>query len=280
MIRKRASLAASGVRMIKSANSGGTYRITIALPYAYSGQDTDWPYDDPPARWPVVYLLDADFYMGMVTELIRSAAWCGGSTDAIVVGISYPEHRDPQRSWRNTVARRATDLTPVRDETYERDNSEVAKRPFRTGNAAAFHAFIRDELIALIEAEYRADASRRILVGHSLGGLFGAFALLHEPKLFDAYVIGSPSLPFGDGVVFRQEEAFARKSRTLRARVYLYAGELDDDELLAAAVRFAEILERRSYKGLTLSKQIFANLNHCEVLAPGFQGGLSWALRK
>jgi len=41
-----------------------------------------------------------------------------------------------------------------------------------------------------------------------------------------------------------------------------------------------EVLKSRNYEGLTLTKQLFANLNHCEVVAPAFHAGLLWALRK
>jgi hypothetical protein len=43
-------------------------------------------------------------------------------------------------------------------------------------------------------------------------------------------------------------------------------------------IRFGAILEGRGYKGLTLVKQIFADLHHNEVIAPGFVSGLKIAL--
>jgi hypothetical protein len=45
-------------------------------------------------------------------------------------------------------------------------------------------------------------------------------------------------------------------------------------------VRFGAILKSRKYKGLSLVTQIFANENHCEVIAPGFQAGLKMALKQ
>jgi hypothetical protein len=83
--------------------------------------------------------------------------------------------------------------------------------------------------------------------------------------------------------MFKHEEAFSKKHRRLGARVYLSIGELEEsanDPMLTDMFRFVAILEKRNYKRLTMVKQIFANLNHCEVLAPGFQAGLMWALRK
>jgi hypothetical protein len=50
--------------------------------------------------------------------------------------------------------------------------------------------------------------------------------------------------------------------------------------MLTDMFRFAAMLEKRQYQGLTLVKRIFADENHCEVIAPGFQAGLKWALEK
>lgn len=268
----------------QSTHTGRTYRVTVCLPYAYARPDvTDWPFANPPRTWPVVYLLDANWFCGMVTDIIRTMAWDDRTTDAIVVGIGYPEDLDPQESWREAVARRAADFTPVSDEAYEKGNSNLTKRSSSTGDADRFHKFIKDELISLIEKEYQAEPSKRVLVGHSLGGTFGAFALFQEPELFQTYIIGSPFLGYGDKFLWKQEEEFFQKQKRLKARVYLSVGELEekvDDPTLSDALRFAAVIESRKYEGLTMVKQLFTNLNHCEVLAPGFQAGLLWALRK
>jgi predicted alpha/beta superfamily hydrolase len=270
MTTKPATILASEVRMMKSKHTGRKYRITISLPYAYTKPlIKGWPFDDAPDKWPVVYLIDANWHFGMVTDLIRSMAWWRSTTDAIVVGIGYPEDEDPQEAWREAFARRNTDLSPVRSEA--------------TGDAANFHKFIKDELIPVVEQEYRADPSRRILVGHSSGGDFAAFALFQEPDLFDTFIIGSPSLCDYDRFIFKDEEAYAKEHKKLPARVYLYVGDLEeraDITTLTDILRFATLLVSRNYEGLSLVKQVFMDLNHSEVVAPGFQAGLKMALKK
>ena len=58
---KPVSILGSQVRMLKSAHTGRKYRIMVGLPYAYSGSlGVGWPFDNQPAKWPVVYLLDAN----------------------------------------------------------------------------------------------------------------------------------------------------------------------------------------------------------------------------
>jgi hypothetical protein len=264
---------------IHSKHTGRTYRIGISVPYAYSSPET-WPFGDTPDRWPVVYLLDANFWFGIVTGIVHSMAWCGETTDAIVVSIGYPELVTPQAMWMEAMARRNQDFTPIRDEEREKRIGEMTKRPVQTGDASRFHQFIRDELIPTVERDYLADSSRRILAGHSLGGGFATFALFEAPELFDGYLIGSAGPGEFD---LKREEAYAQDHRKLASKIYFWAGGLEDgpdDTTVTDTLRFAELLASRNFDGLSVVKQIFANLNHCECVAPGFQSGLKFALKK
>jgi uncharacterized protein len=283
MISGPATILASEMRMMESTHTGRKYRITISLPLGYSKSPVEgWPFNDIPVKWPVVYVLDANWYFGMVTDIIRPMAWCESTTDAIVVGIGYAEDADPIEAFRESFTRRNIDLTPVRDEDEEKSMEEQHKRPTPTGDAGNFHKFIKDELIPVVEKEYRADPSRRILVGHSYGGLFAAFALFEAPDLFDTLIVGSPT-PYGNRFTFQREEAFAKEHKKLPAKVYLYVGEFEEDindTTVTDTLRLAAILQGRKYEGFSLVKQVFLDQNHCEVAAPGFQAGLKFALKK
>jgi uncharacterized protein len=283
MPTQSAVITNSFVRIMQSTHTGREYEIRISLPYAH-GQPADrWPFNESPATWPTVYLLDANWYFGMVTDIVRSMPWCGSTTDAILVGIAYPEDPDPREALWESISRRCTDFTPVPDEQYNQEVSDTTKRPTVTGEASDFHNFIKHELIPLIEKEYQGEPSRRILAGHSLGGLFATYALVAEPELFDVYVINSPFYAYGDGFLFKQEETYAKDHKALKAKAYLSMGEHEEqvhDPMLSNMLRFAAVLESRSYEGLSLTKQIFIGLNHCEVIAPGFQAGLKMALKK
>jgi predicted alpha/beta superfamily hydrolase len=274
----------SEMHMTDSQHTGRTYRITVSLPLGYSSPPgADWPFHNTPAKWPVVYVLDGNWYFGMVTDIIRPMAWCGSTTDAIVVGIGYPEDNDPMEAFRTSFTRRDHDLTPIRYEAVEKSMEQDHKRPVPNGDAGNFHKFIKDELVPFIEKEYRADPVRRILVGHSYGGLFGLFGLFETPDLFNTLIIGSPTLSYGNRFTFQQEEAYAKEHRKLPAKVYLYAAELEEsltDTTLTDTLRFAAILQSRNYEGFSLVKHVFADQNHCEVAASGFQAGLKFALKK
>ncbi|MDL1901271.1 alpha/beta hydrolase [Anaerolineae bacterium CFX9] len=264
-----------------SKHTDRTYRISISLPYAYSKPE-NWPFGNKPDRWAVIYLLDANFWFGMVTEIVHSMAWCGGTTDAIVVGIGYPEQANPQETWMETMARRNADFTPVRNEERQQSMGEMTKRTVKTGEASRFLQFLGHELIPAVDHDYLTNPSRRILAGHSLGGGFAAFALFEAPDLFDAYVIGSCNPVAQDRYILKCEEAFAQRHRKLASKVYLWAGALEEDTdstTVSETLRFAELLESRHYEGLTVARHIVADANHCECVAPGFQSGLKFALQ-
>lgn len=283
MTTKPATVLASEVRVMKSKHTGKKYRVSISLPYASFKSDlTTWPFNKPLDRWPVVYLTDGNWYFGMVTDIVRIMGWFGNTTDAIVVGIGYPEDQNPQEALYEQGARRFHDLSPVRDEGVEKWIEDQVKRPSPTGGGGDFLGFIKEELIPIIEQDFQADPRKRILAGHSLGGTFTAFAMFEEPGLFDTYIIGSPGLAFGDRFLFKREELFAKRHKKLAAKVHLWVGDREesfDDTGVSDVIRFGAILESRKYKGLTLVKEIFPDLNHQEVIAPGFMSGLKLALR-
>ena len=284
MAAEPVTMLGSELHMIDSQQTGRRYRITVSLPLGYGASpEEDWPFNNTPAKWSTIYVLDGNWYAGMVAGMVRAMAWCGSTTDAIVVGIGYSEDQSVMEAIRNSFAQRDHDLTPIRDEATEKSMSETFKRPVPNGDAGNFHKFIKDELIPFIETTYRADPARRILAGHSYGGLFGLFGLFTTPDLFDSLIIGSSTLWYGKRFLFQQEEAFAKGHKQLPVKIYLFAAELEeslDDTTLTDTLRMAVILQSRHYEGLSLTKTVFADLNHCEVAAAGIHWGLVRALRK
>lgn len=281
---KQTSLLATELRKMKSKATGKNYQISIALPFAYVDDSINIaPFDKPLTAWPVVYVLDSNWFFGMITDMVRYMAYCDRTTDAIIVGIGYPEEESLRETWRIGVASRTHDLTPMQSEKSEKYNSEWLKLDVKTGGGGEFYKFIKQELIPLIDQEYRTDPAKRIMAGHSHGGLFTLFAMFQEPGLFSSYIASSPSLDFAENSMFTLESEYAKKHKRLPAQIYLSAGELEvgtDTTYLTDMYRFAALLESRKYKEFSLTKQVFLDNNHCEVAAPAFQAGLKMALKK
>jgi predicted alpha/beta superfamily hydrolase len=279
----RSALLATEVRSLKSTTTGQNYRISVALPYSYVEPFNIAPYDEPLSAWPVIYLLDSNVYFGMVTDTVRIMAIYGRTTDAIVVGVGYPEEDTVGESFRRYMAGRTHDLTPMHSVKSDDHNSKWLHVDVKTGGGGEFYKFIRQDLIPWVDREYRTDTARRILAGHSHGGLFCLYAMFQEPGLFRNYIASSPSFNFADYAISKLESEYAQEHIELLAQLFVSAGELEEDvdtTDLTDMYRFAAILESRKYEGFALTKQVFPDNDHCEVVAPALQAGLKLARRK
>ena len=67
-----------------------------------------------------------------------------------------------------------------------------------TGGANTYLKHIEKELLPFIDQHYRVQPYR-IIIGHSLGGLFAVHTLVIDPSLFQAYINIEGSLWFNDG---------------------------------------------------------------------------------
>jgi predicted alpha/beta superfamily hydrolase len=263
-----ASIPGTEVRTITAHSNKQEYRISVALPSSYAAH-LDRSY-------PTIYLTDAFFYFGMVTELTRIMALCEEFPETIVVGIGYSIDKPLAEATKEVQRLRIRDLSPVHDPAYSSDEEPG-------GGAPAFLTFVQSELIPLVEQEYRADAAARVLAGHSVGGLFALYVLLHQPDLFAGYSIASPPLDWADRVIFTYEAALAEGRTSLPVKLYFGIGDHEDpdptdSDFYRNFFQFIERLESRNYKGLSLSKHIAENCNHCASTAPTFQAGLQAVL--
>jgi predicted alpha/beta superfamily hydrolase len=130
-------------------------------------------------RYPVLYLFDADAQFAAATSMMQylSTNYNTRCPEMIVVGILHPDRRK--------------DLTPTH---------VTADPPFwapgaskTTGGGEPFIAFIERELLPYIDQHYPTQP-RRMLIGHSLGGLAVMQIFVHHTPLFEAYVCIDPSM--------------------------------------------------------------------------------------
>jgi predicted alpha/beta superfamily hydrolase len=270
------SILATEVRSIPSRNIKDGYSVSVALPYSY--------YSEPKQDYATIYLIDPHLYFGMVTEMTRVMSMGGNFPETIVVGIGYPIDMSASmdESFNQIQSRRAKDLTPGIDREFEKElEAELKKKTITTGGAENFLTFIRTKLIPEIESNYRVKSGQRILAGHSLGGLFTLYTLFSQPGLFTGYVACSPSLWYGNNSIFNDEADFAQQHEQLPVKLYLGVGGLEektDSPMISNLYRFAALISSRSYKELSLTRQIIENCGHCATPAPSFQSGLQAVL--
>ena len=258
---------------VGSRSTGRTYRIWVHTPENY----------DSAGSYPVVYLLDAVWDMDTTVGIVRRLKFEDFVPDLVIVGVGYQDHE-------TQVRHRAQDFTPTRAPWFvERLRERLPEwAPDGTGEADRFYAFLRDELVPQIENRFGVSSNDRTLIGHSFGGLFALHAMFRSDRVFQKYVALSPSLFWGDGVVFAQEAAFARSTSELLGRLFVSVGgsepesnpvlEPETSVKMVSNVRQLErLLERRSYDGLDWTVQVFPDEQHDSVVAGAISRGLRHA---
>jgi predicted alpha/beta superfamily hydrolase len=223
------------VRTLHSQATGRDYALYVYLP---SRRDPD-----PGRRYPVLYLLDAQWDFKLLASIQGGLLYDRYVPDVIIVGITNRGANAAHDSLR------AVDYTP-----------RPEPRNPGSGGGARFLQFLRGELIPFVEANYPADPARRGLMGSSLGGLFTLHALFTEPTLFSRYAAASPAVTYAGRGAFADEAAYAAGHADLAARVYIAVGE---QEPLAAPVQeLANTLRARGYPSLRLESRVIEGERH------------------
>lgn len=240
--------------------SGRDYEVFVSLPAGYEAE--------PRRRYPVLYVTDADYAFPVIRSIARRVNLDGPVLeDFILVGLSYARGEGGADS-------RRRDYTP----TPNGPNVGVH------GQGAAYQAYLKTQAIPFVEARFRADPQRRVLLGHSYGALLGAQVLLTEPGLFDAYILGSPSFWYDRRHIMRMEADYARAHRDLAADVFMYIGAFETvgpgprqnrtREMVGEMKDFERVLKTRAYPGLRIRSVVLDGEDHLTVAPAGFTRGL------
>ena len=265
---------------LESAQVGDRLEVAVTVP----------PGPAQTGPLPVIYVLDPAFNFHTVAA---AAGWLamasrladGAFPAAIVAGVGAVGD-----DLGAMMARRARDLTPTSGPPP--DGLSLPPLPLGAGGATEFLEAILSEVAPRVEAEFGADPEDRTLVGHSFGGLFGLFTLFRRPLSFRRYLVISPSLWWDDGIVLRDEQAWADEHADLPARLFLAVGGNEQtpgadwrnegfpDEAIAAARQVDNCrelwrrLEDRRYPSLALDGAVMDGEYHLTIQAAAITRGL------
>ncbi len=99
------------------------------------------------------------------------------------------------------------------------------------GEADKFIQFLAQDLIPQIDKTYRSN-DKRLIVGHSFAGLFSAYVLLSNPKLFSDYLIIDPTAVWDNNYLNRKYQELEYQKVNTTANVYIsFANNLHLGEL-------------------------------------------------
>jgi predicted alpha/beta superfamily hydrolase len=222
----------------------------------------------------VLVVTDAVLQYGAVLDIAQALLLTKRFVPLLVVGVGYVG----AQSILDTRVQRLRDLTPTAVEDHG-----------GSGGAASFLGFLRDELSPWLTDRYGVGTVGATYAGGSLGGLFGAWVLLHEPAMFRRYCLSSPSLWWDEGLIFDHEAEYAAGHDDLDARVFVGVGAdecpaahprmirrlpegdrlgerkeaaTDRVDMVAGARCFVDALADRGYPNLQLELQVHPGENH------------------
>ena len=176
---------------------------------------------------PVLFVLDGDIGFALAAEIARLRGTMGAQPTAMVVGVGYGV------DFAEFAKLRTADLTPPLSAAGREALGNMASFiGDDDGGADAFLDFLTDTLAPEVERRYPETSSTdRILFGHSLGGLFTAYALLTRPGSFTTFLANSPSLWWDGFAILGRLPAFAERLAGLdrKPRVFVGVGGKEQD---------------------------------------------------
>lgn len=255
-------LPLSEVRSIHAESNNKDYELYIQLPASYKNSTT---------AYPLIMVNDSRFAFPLASGAMQLM---GDRVvkEAIVVGVSYSRGDD------YTISR-TRDYTPTYSPNEPNGHSTAARQV--SGHAREYTAFLADQVIPLVQKNYRVDSKNKIFVGHSFGGLLGSYILVNRPEIFDHYIIGSPSLWYDKKVIFAMEKKYAEKHQSLKAHAMIYVDDNEGNQSNKMAddvFAFEKVLRSRNYSGLNLQVEVLKDENHHSVFPGLLSRGLMAAI--
>lgn len=189
-----------------------TRRIAALLPYNYDKTDK---------RYPVLYLQDGQ---NLFDDYAPFGSWGvdkklailqeKGMGDVIVISIDHAE------------SDRIEEFTPS------------MKTKLGVGEGKKYVEFLRDTLKPFVDANFRTLSDRKHtgIGGSSMGGLISIYAGLISPEIYDKLMIFSPALWVINKIPFSR----FNYRNPHGARVYLYAGGNESEQMIPNVQRFKD----------------------------------------
>lgn len=227
---------------IESEILGENRQIALYLPDDYQNSEE---------KYPVLFLLDAEWSFDYVTALVGQLVNSGRIPPMIVVGII------------NT--NRSKDLTP---------SGPNQQSDARYGGAKEFLAFSTQELAQFLETNYRVHPFR-ILAGHSFGGLFSVYSMMEQENYFGGFIALSPSVGRNNEQQVRIAENFFLEKDSFPYNLYLGVAN-EGGYTFQSTLKMSKILERHAPHNFRWKFEHMPLENHSSINILGFKNGLEF----
>jgi hypothetical protein len=151
-------------------------------------------------NFPVIYLLDGDYNFHATTGILEFLSKNQLCPYMIVVGILNMN--------------RNRDFLPTHNSSIE-----------GSGGSKKFTEFLDKELIPFIDSIYP-TAPYRMLIGHSLSGVFVINTLINSPDIFNSYIAIDPSLWWDNSVLLHQMRKVSQNTNLSNKVLYITSASL------------------------------------------------------
>jgi predicted alpha/beta superfamily hydrolase len=220
-------------------------QVSVFLPFGYN-EDSNKKYD-------VLYTLDGESiqhnYLAAATAKIL--ADFGVIPQIIIVAV-------------NGQGKRSRD--------FKLANARAVDGRDMAGKASVFYSFLNNELTIKIDNRFN-TSSRKLLAGHSDGGLFTTTSFIQHPETFDGYFAFSPSLNANNKSIEMLKQMFS-STPNLTSAIYLNLGVEYGD--MRSAFKQAEQVLRNQSPSKLKSKVNYYTLPHALIMIPGYFDALYW----
>lgn len=236
---------------------GAAYRLFRAVPRAPA----------PATGWPGLWMLDGNAAFNRLPAAALTAA-----PGLALFGIGYPVEEEFD------VEARGRDYTPAEGDGRTPEHLDPRNPGRVTGGATAFRARLTGGLRQAAEAGLPLDPQRRVLWGHSWGGLFTLDTLFAAPEAFSAWMAVSPSTDFGNGLLERAEAAARPAPPGTPVRLMLGDSERRSDGGAGPAARTEAMIARlKARPDLEVQSELLEGLGHGEALTASIPKALAFA---
>ena len=201
--------------------------------------------------YPVLYILDGGDYYEPFAGMVKYLNLFEMIPEMIVVAVTHGDR--------------------LKEFTYTKANEKTGDWP-TSGGAETFRKFLADELLPYIDSSYRTHPFR-ILVGHSLGGLFAVETLSRTPGLFQATIALSPSLYWNQFEWLKNAVNFLNKHDSLKHFLFI-SGEKKDEEQTNFLDKFKSLVEVEAPEGFSYEYRCFPEEDHGSVAFPALFANL------
>lgn len=242
----------SQLRVLPVQVPGRTYQLHIGLPASYAA--------NPDKKYPVMYVTDGYWDFEKLSTIRGGLVFDKVVPEFIIVGLGYAGKDLDYGSLR------LRELSPVKLFNNE-----------QSGHAAEFLQVIEQQVIPLLEREYRGDPSYRVLGGASLGGLFTLYAMYTKPELFNAYVAVTPAVVVDNDWLLGYEQDFAKAGKELKGRLYVTVGENEGPGFVGGVLRYNQRVTSRKYPHLAYDFRIIDGERHAGMQLESYVRGIRFA---